>query len=124
MIAVQVVQIAILALGTNAHCGGVAGQGIVLVTVGVIGTRGTASTLGGMVRLPPYGFVVEAETFVTFHALSWKGIAYDSPVLFALTSLDGRPLAEAGQVRVYHGFGDARLAWRDGTVEVQREAIV
>jgi hypothetical protein len=71
--------------------------------------------LGGVVRLPPYGFLVEAETFVALHARSWGGITYDAPVLFTLTSLDHRPLAEAVQVRVFHGFGDARRCGRGET---------
>jgi hypothetical protein len=83
-----------------------------------------SSPLGERVRLPPYGFLVEAGTFAAFHALSWGGRAYHRPVLFTLTSLDGKPLAESGRVRVYHGFGDAQLAWRGETVEVRREEIL
>lgn len=82
------------------------------------------SSLGGAVVLPPYGFVVDAGTFVAFHALSWGCFAYDAPVLFAVTSIDGRPLAESDRVRVFHGFGDARLDWRGDVVEVKREQVV
>jgi len=84
----------------------------------------TASVLGGTVRLPPYGFLVEAETFVAFHALSWNGQTYTQPVLFTLTSLDGKPLDQSEQMQVYHGFGASELNWRNRTVNVQREAIL
>jgi hypothetical protein len=83
-----------------------------------------ASALGGDVRLPPYGFLVEAETFVAFHAASWGGHTYTAPVLFTLTSLDDSALEASGQVRVFHGFGESELAWRDRIVDVPREAVL
>ncbi|MBM3242196.1 hypothetical protein FJZ31_38500 [Candidatus Poribacteria bacterium] len=83
-----------------------------------------SSKIGGEVILPPFGFVVESPTFVVFHAYKWGGVKYDSPVLFTLRSLDGKPISESEQVRVFHGFGDARLAWRDGVVEVGKEIII
>ncbi|MCP4536859.1 MAG: hypothetical protein GY832_06905, partial [Chloroflexi bacterium] len=52
------------------------------------------------------------------------GVVYDAPVLFTLISQDGRPLVESEQVRVFHGFGDARLGWRDDVVEVKQEGVV
>jgi hypothetical protein len=82
------------------------------------------SALGGVIHLPPYGFLVEAETLVAFHALSWGSLAYEAPVLFALTSGDGRPLADSTEVHAFHGFGDARLDWRGTVVQVQREAVL
>jgi hypothetical protein len=83
-----------------------------------------ASSLGSMVRLPPYGFLVEAGTFVAFHARSWGGHTYSAPVLFALTSQDGKPLDRSTQVRVYHGFGESSLRWKGRTVRVQRETVL
>jgi hypothetical protein len=100
------------------------GNGVTAIVNGSSAVYETRSALGGAVRLPPYGFLVEAETFVAFHALSWGETPYDVPVLFTLTSKDGRPLAESAQVRVFHGFGDARLRWRGDTVEVQREGLL
>jgi hypothetical protein len=82
------------------------------------------STLGGTVVLPPYGFLIESPEFVAFHALTWKGIQYPSPVLFTLRSLDGLALTQSLKVRVYHGFGDANLAMSKGTVAVAREAVL
>jgi len=76
------------------------------------------------VRLPPYGFVVESPTFVAFCATKYNGIEYGSPVLFTARSLDGKPIAQSSQVRIYHGFGDSRIRLGGRTFEVQRESVV
>jgi len=78
----------------------------------------------GHVLIPPFGFVVESDQFVAFHALRWNGVLYDSPVLFALRAMDGEPLLSSRRVRAYHGFGDASLSWRGSVVEVKREAVL
>ncbi|HNV00238.1 MAG: hypothetical protein KA191_01555 [Verrucomicrobia bacterium] len=103
------------------------GQGRTAVTV--IANFGAAefaaeSELGGKVRLPRYGFLVESRDFITFHALSWNGIDYDGPVLFTMRGESGRALARAPGVRVYHGFGDSRLRWRDTLFEIEKERVV
>jgi hypothetical protein len=36
----------------------------------------------------------------------------------------GRALARAPGVRVYHGFGDSRLRWRDTLFEIEKERVV
>jgi len=100
------------------------GQGQRAMTV--IANFGTAefaaeSRLGGTVRLPRYGFLVESPTFTAFHARSWNGLDYDAPVLFTLRSESGQSLARSSRVRVFHGFGDARLRWRDAVLEVEKE---
>jgi hypothetical protein len=100
------------------------GNGVTAIVNGSVEVYEATSALGGVVRLPPYGFLVEADTFVAFHALSWGGVAYDAPVLFTLSCLDGQPLAKSGKVRVFHGFGDARLNWRGDVVEVKREQVI
>ncbi|MBN1579658.1 MAG: hypothetical protein JXA89_03070, partial [Anaerolineae bacterium] len=100
------------------------GNGITAIVNGSSAIYEASSALGGTVRLPSYGFLVEAETFVAFHTLSWGGVPYDAPVLFTLTSLDGQPLAESAQVRAFHGFGDARLDWRGDAVGVKRERVI
>lgn len=82
------------------------------------------SPLGGEMSLPPYGLLVSTEDFMACVVTAWDGLIYDSPTLFTLTSLDGKPLAESEQVRVFHGFGDAALPWRGKIVEVQREAVL
>jgi hypothetical protein len=82
------------------------------------------SSLGGRVALPPYGFLIDAGSFVAFHALSWGGRDYEQPVLFTMRSLDGRPVADSESVRVFHGLGDARLSWRGRDVQVEREIVL
>lgn len=82
------------------------------------------SPMGGTVELPPYGFVIEAPTFVAFHASRWAGLEYEAPVMFTLRSLDGRPLATSRRVRVYHAFGDDRVQVGSVTYRVKREAML
>jgi hypothetical protein len=67
------------------------------------------SKTGETVILPPYGFLVEAPTFIAFHALNWNGVRYDEPPLFTLRSLDGKLLNRSQRVQVFHGFGDSRI---------------
>jgi hypothetical protein len=78
----------------------------------------------GEVELPPWGFVVESPTFAAFHAQSWNGLRYDAPVLFTLRSVDGKALSESAQVRVLHGFGDARLRLGGRIETVSKEAVL
>lgn len=82
------------------------------------------SPTGGDVLLPPYGFVVESPMFVAFCALTWNGLSYSDPSLFALRSLDGRPLEKSEQIRVFHGFGDTRVKLGNRVCTVVREEIV
>lgn len=101
--------------------------------VEVVINRGTdpyrlASKASGEVLLPPFGFLIESPGFVAFHALSWNGLKYGAPVLFTLRSQDSQPLTSSRTVRVYHGFGDARVrmpaAKPDSTpITVERETV-
>jgi hypothetical protein len=81
------------------------------------------SKLGGEVILPPFGFLAESSTFVAFHALKWKGVEYQSPVLFTLRSLDKAPVSGSRQVRVYHAFGNDKIRIGQQTREVEREEV-
>lgn len=97
-------------------------------TVNVVANMGSEiyrwnSARFGEVTLPPYGFVVEAPTFVAFHALSFNGLKYSDPPLFAVRSVDGKPLEHSKAVRIYHGFGDAQLIWMGKLIEVKREQL-
>jgi hypothetical protein len=83
-----------------------------------------ASPQGGRIVLPPFGFVVESDRFVAFHALNWAGLDYERPPLFALRSLDGQALAASRQVRVFHGFGDPRVNLGGHAHRVPKEAVV
>jgi len=67
--------------------------------------------------LPPFGFVVHSPTFRAFHALSWEGVGYERPALFAIRSLDGLPVERSRRLRVYHAFGPAKLALRTRRAE-------
>jgi hypothetical protein len=103
------------------------GEGPGAVTVVV--NRGSAdyevhSRQGGSIVLPRYGFLVEAPTFVAFHACRWSGVDYETPPLFTLRSLDGQPLHRARRVRVYHGFGDVRVMAGGRLRTVVKEAVV
>ena len=59
----------------------------------------------GTVMLPPFGFVIESETFAALCVSEFKGNKYPAPVLFTLRSQDGRPLKESKKLAVFHGFG-------------------
>lgn len=99
-------------------------QGSERVEAIVNGSRKTfrwQSGFGGEVVLPPQGFVVDAPSFVAFHALQWNGLRYDSAPLFTVRSLDAKPLSESSTVRVYHGFGDSRIKIGGAVHSVQRE---
>ncbi len=82
------------------------------------------SPRGGALVLPPFGFVVEGPSFAAFHALGWNGLAYETPALFTMRSLDGRPLETSMRIRVYHGFGDDRIALCGNERRVAREEVV
>lgn len=80
--------------------------------------------LGGAVVLPPWGVVVEAPRFAAFYARRWGGQDYPDGALFTLQSLDDQSLASSRQVRIFHGFGPATLAWRGRTWTVAREQAI
>ena len=82
------------------------------------------SKVWGDVALPPYGFLVEGPTLAAFRASKFNGVAYDDPPLFTLRSLDGKPIADSGKFRIYHGFGDPRIALGGQVHAVQKEATV
>jgi len=82
------------------------------------------SQSGGIVELPPYGFIADSRTFVAFHALSFGGLRYSAPAMFTLRSLDNRPLSRSRQVRVYHAFGSDQIRVGKASHAVPREATV
>jgi len=73
------------------------------------------------VTLPRYGFAVWSPTFVAVHATVAGGKSYATPALYTARSLDGQPLTESGQVRVYHGCGGPALGLAGKTITVERE---
>jgi len=74
--------------------------------------------------VPAYGFIVQSPEYIAFCATRYAGIDYDTPVLFTARSLDGKPIAESSQVRIYHGFGDTHIKLAGKVFEVDREEIV
>jgi hypothetical protein len=82
------------------------------------------SKAGGEVVLPQYGFVVEGKEFAAFCAKSWGGIKYEGPAMFTLRSLDGRDLPAAKKIRVFHGFGDARVMAGGAERTVPKELVI
>ncbi len=78
----------------------------------------------GDVILPPKGFLAHAPEFLAFSAKQFRGLDYVDAPLFTVQSLDGKPLEQSAQVRVYHGFGDARLCWNNRTLDVPRQSTI
>ncbi|HLU48874.1 MAG TPA: hypothetical protein VK116_12350, partial [Planctomycetota bacterium] len=79
----------------------------------------------GMV-LPELGFWIQYPFFYAFHALAAEGVEYEEPALFTVRSLEGKLYLRAEKVRIWHGFGPAkiRLGGRDFTVERETEARI
>jgi Glycosyl hydrolases related to GH101 family, GH129 len=98
-------------------------------TVEVVVNTGNApllwkSELGGAIELPVYGFLVESPDFVAFRAQTWNGRRYTAAPIFTLRSLDGKPLAQSGRIKVFHAMGDAELQLRGHTSAVVKEAVL
>jgi hypothetical protein len=74
--------------------------------------------------LPQWGFLIEGPSLVAFYARTYGGVQYAEPALFVIRSLDGKPLASSRQVRIYHGFGDARLKFRGRLLNVETERVL
>lgn len=82
------------------------------------------SELGGEVVLPPYGFIVEAPSFIAFHALSWGGLRYEAPAMFTLRTPTGTRLSQVNRVQVFHAFGDANFRFRGRSFTADRESEI
>ncbi|MBI2298246.1 MAG: hypothetical protein HYU66_04715 [Armatimonadetes bacterium] len=78
----------------------------------------------GRVTLPQDGFAVWSPTFVAVHATEAGGKSYATPALYTARGLDGEPLGQSAQVRVYHGCGGPALGLAGKTFSVEREAEV
>ena len=73
--------------------------------------------------VPADGFVVESPRFVALYAARYNGLDCTPPLL-TTRSLDGKPLAESGQVLIYHGFSDRLIRLSGKEFEVVREEVV
>ena len=74
--------------------------------------------------MPNFGFLASGPYYEAFYARRHGGVEYPGGALFTARSLDGRPLPESSEVRVYHGFGEPQIAIGGRTFEVAREAVV
>lgn len=79
------------------------------------------SRQGGNVLLPAYGFVIEGPKIVAFYAKRWSGRGYPGGALFAIQPIGDQSLAIADKVRIFHGFGEAKIRWAGKEYEVRRE---
>jgi hypothetical protein len=82
------------------------------------------STLWGDVRLPRWGFVIDAPRYAACYVQHAAGRDYPDGTLFTVQAIEGQDLAGATKVRVFHGFGDAQFVWRGQTYEVLREEVI
>ena len=80
--------------------------------------------LGGTVLLPPWGLAIEGPRFAAFYAKKWGGRDYPEGALFTMEVIEGKTLAQASKLRVFHGFGDPVLTWKDADYEVTREQVI
>ena len=78
----------------------------------------------GQFTLPPSGFWIQHPNFHAFHATKAHGIEYETPALFTVRSLEGKMYLRAESVRIYHGFGPAKIQLGGRTFEIAREGIV
>lgn len=102
-----------------------AGEAAVSVTVNMDAQAlSVPSRYGGEVLLPPWGVLAEASSFTAFYASRWGGRDYAKPALFCIRAADGKALAQARQLRIFHGLGDPEISWRGQSFTVQREAVV
>ena len=77
----------------------------------------------GEVVLPPGGFIIDSAQFVAFCATRFNGASYGQPTMFTLRSLDAKPIAESGQVRILHAFGDGRIRLGNTDRVVAKEMV-
>jgi hypothetical protein len=94
----------------------------VVVNFGPADAQAT-SQHGGSVLLPPWGFVVDAPRLAAFYAKRWNNQDYPAGALFTLQA-EGAPLAQATQVRVFHGFGVPTLKWQGRAYDIRREQVI
>jgi hypothetical protein len=68
------------------------------------------------ITLAPLGFIVEARGFVAMCVTKYGQWRPTQPTLFWAESVDGVPLADSEQVRVYRAFGDDIIPFRSSLV--------
>jgi len=78
----------------------------------------------GPVTLGHKCFLIEGDTFLAYRLTEVGGVFFEDPGLWTLRSLDGKPLDTSAQVRVYHGFGDNHLWFRNRWYQIRKERIL
>ena len=63
----------------------------------------------GSAELPQYGFLVQSPCFEACYATVYESLKLSEPTMLVARSLDGKPLAESGNIKIYRAFGDRRL---------------
>jgi hypothetical protein len=98
------------------------GAGAVEVTVNMgMSPLRVTSKAGGEVVLGLSGFMVEGPAFLAFSAQKFGGLEYTGSSLFTVRSLDGKPITESANLRIYHGFGDPRIRIAGAERKVEKE---
>ena len=69
--------------------------------------------------IPPRGFAIDSPSLKAFCALRYAGVDYSEPTLFVLWARDGKSLEQSDDVRIYHGFGEPRVQFRDDILNVK-----
>jgi hypothetical protein len=101
------------------------GAGAVEVTVNMgMSPLRVTSKAGGEVVLGLSGFMVEGPAFLAFSAQKFGGLEYTGSSLFTVRSLDGKPITESANLRIYHGFGDPRIRIAGTERRVEKEEII
>ncbi|MCW5982537.1 MAG: hypothetical protein KIT09_30905 [Bryobacteraceae bacterium] len=74
--------------------------------------------------LPQYGFVIKSPSLVAYYAKRYGDVTYSQPSMFVIRSLDGKPLGDSEQVRVYRAFGEKFVPFRGRILEVETEQVI
>lgn len=63
--------------------------------------------------LSELGFVIDGITVKAYSANKAYGYTFDNPVLGVISSLDGKPVNESEHIRVFKGFGDDVVVFKN-----------
>lgn len=75
-------------------------------------------------RIPPYGFLVTSPSLVAFCALEYGQVAYTQPTMFVVWARDGQSIDTSRDVRIYHGFGDKQIRFRNELKTVETAEVI
>ncbi len=81
------------------------------------------STLYGKTFLPPYGYIVSSDRFLSFHAYGINDHRENKPLLVSVRTLDGKIFKETTKLKVYHAFGPSTFKFMRKIIDVGGEKI-